>query len=335
MSAPVTIKVDPKPDHRRLDLYLARQGLGFSRSVLQRMIRQGWISIRETPDSAPKIITSIGFRLSGGEEIILQHQTPPNVEQPRAAAPTVLYEDSGLLAVNKPAGLLVHPTSSLAFDLPHQTAQNLDLFKRPSVLGWLRKKYPDTMTVPRNGMVHRLDAGTSGILLIAKTAPAYWHLHKLFAKRQIEKLYAAVVEGEPRFKEFAVDQPLLKSYHNKRVSMKAGGAGGKEAQTLVKVIKTYGWASLLEVRPITGRTHQIRLHLTSIGHPVLGDPIYGIRRKKEEKSLPVFSRLMLHARQLRLAWPPGTGETLTVKAPLPADFKAEYKRYLKESPPLF
>ncbi|MBI4669334.1 MAG: RluA family pseudouridine synthase [Elusimicrobia bacterium] len=329
---PLLVENNPSP--HRLDAYLAakKPGAGFSRSVIQKMIRRGWVSLSDQA-GRNQMITDPAFHLKGGETIEI---VVPSSKEAAGRELRILFENEHLLALDKPAGLIVHPTSSLAFDLEIEAAKGLGVFNRPSVLAWLLGRYPGLKNVPRNGIIHRLDAATSGVLLVAKTIRSYWGLTKLFSKRMIEKTYLCLVAGECLEKNFAVDTPLFKRFLKNRVRVEIGRDKGKAARTEIEVIKTYDQAraSLLKVRPVTGRTHQIRLHLASIGRPVLGDPIYGGGQEK-------FSRLMLHAWKIKFIYPPRSAgassvpslsdgapgsQELIIKAPLPKDFIDECRK---------
>ncbi|MBM3257132.1 MAG: RluA family pseudouridine synthase [Candidatus Liptonbacteria bacterium] len=223
--------------------------------------------------------------------------------------PEIIYEDENLVAVNKPAGLLVHKIKNSKFD-------NKEL----TLADWLTQKYPSVKTVgddPENrpGIVHRLDRDTSGVMVAAKTQASFEYLKSLFATRVIKKTYLAWVRGEPRERKGVIQKPIgvlnestRRSVHSTRMQ--------KEAITRYSVRNTINKEgeqfSLLELRPETGRTHQIRVHCASIGHSVVGDVLYG-------KKLPFQSRLMLHA--LVLEFPlMGSGSVLRLEAEPPEEF---------------
>ena len=226
--------------------------------------------------------------------------------------PQIVYEDNELAVLNKPAGLLTHP-------------KNLN-DQSPSVTGWLIKRYPQLKTVGsdplRPGIVHRLDKETSGLMVIAKTQEAFEYLKKLFQERKIQKTYLALVYGKPKNKAGKITTSLGKLGARQTVRIH----GKKElkekiAITEYRVLKNYSLAaadySLLEVRPHTGRTHQIRVHLNSLGHPVIGDPIYGGRRAA---SPPGLNRLFLHAQKLSFVSP--SGKALALETDLPPELRS-------------
>ncbi|MCL5733346.1 MAG: RluA family pseudouridine synthase [Patescibacteria group bacterium] len=207
--------------------------------------------------------------------------------------PVVVYEDKNILAINKPAGLLVHHNN------------NSKSAGEETLADWLLKKYPEVKGVgdssERPGIVHRLDKETSGLMLVAKNQKTFDYLKNLFQSRQIKKTYLAWVSGEPKEKKGVIDKPIgLKAGTVKHTVY--GGKMIKPATTYYRVIKTEetpeGKISLLEVTPKTGRTHQIRVHLKSIGNPVLGDKLYGSKNTN-------FNRLMLHSYSLKFKNPEG------------------------------
>lgn len=233
--------------------------------------------------------------------------------------PEIIFEDENFLAINKPAGLMVHaakisPKRTKQMGVPRAE-------KEWTLVDWLVEKYPQIRKVgddpaTRPGIVHRLDKETSGIMLAAKTQPYFEYLKSLFQKHEIKKTYQAVVWGVPKKKEGTIDAPigivsgtLRRSVHSTKMK--------KEAITKYKVLRMYGMGqkevTLLEVSPLTGRTHQIRVHLASIGHPILGDRLYGPRPAREKILAP--SRLMLHA--LSIEFPNQDGSIIQLSTASP------------------
>jgi 23S rRNA pseudouridine1911/1915/1917 synthase len=218
--------------------------------------------------------------------------------------PVVIYEDKNFLIVNKPVGLLVHPTNSSS---------------EPTLVSWLLPRYPELKEVGdepglRPGIVHRLDKETSGVMIVPRNQEWFAYLKSLFAARLIKKKYIAVVFGKPSSDKGTIEIPIGIKAGTIRRSVRSSKMA-KSAKTTYKVIKSFDskepWGnqkySVLEVFPETGRTHQIRVHLASIGHAVLGDPLYGPRRKPEW-----VNRLMLHAESLEFADLSGSAQQFSI-----------------------
>jgi 23S rRNA pseudouridine1911/1915/1917 synthase len=230
------------------------------------------------------------------------------------SGPSILYEDDDILAVNKPAGLLTHGDGRSS---------------APTLTDWLVRERPslasvgepmqlaDGRTLARPGIVHRLDAETSGVIVVAKTPAAHAYLKRLFAAREVEKTYDAFLVGVPRERSGEIALEIGRSRSDFRRFAAGPRARGKtrEALTEYRVRETGGGFSLVEVRPKTGRTHQIRVHFASIGHPVVCDRRYAPKRP----SALGLTRLALHARSLSLEAP--SGARLLIEAPPPEDFE--------------
>ncbi len=222
--------------------------------------------------------------------------------------PEIIYEDKNFIGISKPAGLLVHPTHSLAMCGIHSI--NEKMRSEPTLAGWLVRKYPEIKKVgddpeTRPGIVHRLDRETSGVMIVPRNQEYFEYFKNLFKTRQIKKTYLALVSGEPKIKKGIIDKPIgIKNGSVKRSvyseKMK------KNAVTRYEVKKTFIHGglpySLLEVYPETGRTHQIRVHLASIGHPIVGDKLYG---GKKQANSP--GNLMLHAYSIEFSLPACAG----------------------------
>ena len=216
----------------------------------------------------------------------------------------IVYEDNNILVINKPSGLITHP-------------KNAD-DKQESVTGWLVEKYPEIKTVGedplRPGLVHRLDKDTSGLLVIAKTQDSFVYLKNIFQDRKIKKSYLALVNGKPKEPKGTIDAPMGR-IGMKRTTQVRGNKklkDKKEAVTEYSTLKNFNNFTLLEVSPHTGRTHQIRVHLKSIGTPVAGDPLYGHKNPNGPKQP---ERLFLHAYKLQFVSPDGNALTLEVDLP--------------------
>ncbi len=228
--------------------------------------------------------------------------------------PQIVYEDKNLLAIDKPFGLITHP-------------KNRD-DKSESVVSWLVSKYPEIENIgepfiasgtpmPRAGVVHRLDRDTSGLLLVAKTTEAFVFLKNLFQTRKIQKHYQALVSGHLKNPSGIIDSPLGRIGLKRTTKIQGKKLiDQKEAVTEYRTLKKFEKFTLLEVLPKTGRTHQIRVHLNSIGHPVCGDMIYGFKKADKPEGL---TRLFLHAYKLEFATP--DGKALTLETDLPQDLQ--------------
>jgi len=279
----------------RLDALLARIYPDLSRSAVQRLIEQGDVSVDGRTVRA-------SFRPSAGQHVAIR--IPPPTEArlvPRALDLAIVYEDADVLVVDKPAGLVVHPAPGHSDD---------------TLANALRARYPDLQIGGelRPGIVHRLDKDTSGLLVVAKNDRAMASLVEQMARKAVLKEYVALVHGTPRVAEGVIDAPIARNPRDRK--RMAVVAGGREARTHFRVLERFPGYSLVEARLETGRTHQIRVHFASLGHPLVGDSVYG--RGKESLGI---TRQFLHARRLAFALP-STGATTTFESPLPADLQA-------------
>ncbi|HEX3753812.1 MAG TPA: RluA family pseudouridine synthase [Rhizomicrobium sp.] len=301
----------------RLDRFLAVTLSDFTRSRLQQLLAQGAVSV------ADRTIKDADHRVKPGEVYLVA--VPATV----SAAPrgqdiplTVIYEDKDLIVIDKPAGLVVHPAAGN----PDGTLVN-------ALIAHCGGELIGIGGEARPGIVHRLDKDTSGLLVAAKTERAMASLAKQFARRTIERAYHAVVWGAPREREGVIEGAIGRSpFDRKRMAVLRGS--GKPARTRYRIVELFGpairpFASLIECRLETGRTHQIRVHLTHLGHPLVGDPQYGRARPppraKDEAEQTAFtaatgfSRQALHAIVLGFQHP-GLHKTLRFESPWPADF---------------
>ena len=303
----------------RLDRYLAGRLADRSRSLVLAWIRDGRVRVDGEPER------KAARRLRGGERIDVEPAEPaPLRAEPEAIDLRILHEDEHLAVIDKPAGISVHagagqPSGTLVNALLHH-------------LGALAAAGGAT----RPGIVHRLDRHTTGAMVVAKSDRALRRLQEQFQRRSVDKLYWAAVEGRfpadphdsPKLLRHGravkrdghwwlrVDAPIRRDKRN-RVKM-AAAAGGREAVSDVRGLRSGTRAALVEVRIHTGRTHQVRVHLAGAGHPVVGDALYGARRDTGGVAPP--GRYLLHARSLRFDHPE-SGERLRFEAPLPADFE--------------
>ncbi len=285
----------------RLDKGLAESLPELSRAQLQRLIREGYVSLGGRAVKASQ-------RLEGGEQVVV---LLPELEETGLVAEPIpldiLYEDSDLLVVNKPAGMVVHPAAG------HETGTlvNAVLAHCPELPGVGGERRP--------GVVHRLDKDTSGLILVAKNDQALWYLQRQFKKREVGKVYLALVDGRLSQKEALIDAPIGRDPRNRKkmaVIPPGSSASARPAQTDVAIVEFYGDYTLLECRPLTGRTHQIRVHLAFAGYPIVGDLVYGRRKQR----LPL-NRQFLHAAELSFRRPSDERQ-LTLRASLPADLQA-------------
>lgn len=338
---PASLSVDPESAGMRLDQFLAARLPEVSRVRVQQLIEQQKITVNQRHARA-------SLRLKGGEQIaVLGAVALPPLKAIAEDIPLdVIYEDDDLAVVNKPAGMIVHAGAGSTEDTRNRgTLVNALLFhfrKLSSVGGELRP-----------GIVHRLDKETSGLILVAKNDSAHRTLAKQFASRQVHKQYVALVHNWPAADAGAINTPVARDPRN-RVRMTTRDPEGRIALTHYKIIERivspHGRFALLEVRIETGRTHQIRVHLASIGHPVVGDTLYGAPPALSERTLErerrgtpaslrgtpsadsatlVLGRNFLHSSFLELQHP-RTGRPLSFAAPLPAELR-DFLRRLRPS----
>jgi 23S rRNA pseudouridine1911/1915/1917 synthase len=288
--------VEPAGEGWRLDTYLAGHLPGVSRSRVQDLARQGLVRRNGGP-AKPSARLVAGDRLEVGlPEPQLVDLVPEDLPVP------ICYEDADLVVVNKPRGMVVHPAPG------HRGGTLVN-----ALLSRLQLTEPVGDRL-RPGVVHRLDKDTTGLLVVAKNTRSLHRLAGQLAQRSISRVYLALVHGGVREGRGVVDAPLGR--HPVRRQLRAVVADGRPARTYWEVRERLGAYTLLECRLDTGRTHQIRVHLAHLGHPVVGDPLYGPRRAPA--GAPV---LCLHACRLTFRHP-GSGEEMTFTAPLPADFAA-------------
>jgi 23S rRNA pseudouridine1911/1915/1917 synthase len=278
----------------RLDVAVARAA-GLTRSQASRLIDDG--AVRVSGKARPR-----SYKVQVGERLEIDLPAAPLPPGPEDIAVPVVYEDDHLLVVAKPAGLVVHPAPGH----PSGTLVNALLSRAGRLPG----------EAARPGIVHRLDAGTSGLMIVALDDAAYEALRKAMSAHEIERTYLALVEGAPPAKG-EIDAPLGRSpRHRKKIAVVAGG---REARTSYRRVGSFPEASLLEVTPHTGRTHQIRVHLAAAKHPVIGDTVYGRDRKLAARL--GLTRPFLHSARLAFDHPI-TAVRVELEEPLPADLAA-------------
>jgi 23S rRNA pseudouridine1911/1915/1917 synthase len=302
-----TIEVQLGPAHAgwRLDRALADAVPTLSRERLKALIRSGALDRCGTAvrDPAAKVRGDEAFRL-----VVPEPERPHN--QPQDIPLNIVFEDEHLLVVDKPAGLVVHPA-----------AGNLDGTLVNALLHHSGDSLSGIGGVARPGIVHRIDKDTSGLLVVAKTDVAHEGLAKQFAAHSIDRKYLAIVSGIPRTSEGTVDAPLARSAANRKKIAIVRGNRGKRAVTHWKRKGVLKDAALVECSLETGRTHQVRVHMASIGHPLLGDPVYGSGKSHREllKRLE-FHRQALHAAGLGFTHPV-TKHRLSFSSGMPADMQ--------------
>jgi 23S rRNA pseudouridine1911/1915/1917 synthase len=315
-------EVDPDYAGERLDRWLAHQNDDMSRSRIQQLIEQGHVTL-----DGERVPASTA--LKAGQVAVLRIPAPVSVALAAQNIPLeIVFEDKHLIVVNKPAGLVVHPAAGN----PDNTLVNALLAHcGDSLLGIGGELRP--------GIVHRLDKDTSGLLVAAKSGEAHAHLAEQFAEHSIARAYDALVWGTPRPAAGIVQGQIGRSVSN-RQKMAVKKTGGKYAETHYKTLHTYGGAAAwVECVLKTGRTHQIRVHMTSLGHPLIGDQIYATVRAKFIKELDDdtaafvrgFGRQALHARLLGFEHPI-TGKTLRFEKAPPEDFQMLAKALRKATP---
>ncbi len=295
--------VDEERSEQRLDQAIADL-TGASRSQVGRWIRDGRVRVEETE------ITRPARKVHMGERLELSRPEPEvwNVE-PEAIPLDVVFEDAHLIVVDKAAGMVVHPAPG---------------HRRGTLVNALLHHCTDLAGIGgalRPGIVHRLDQGTTGILVVAKDDATHQGLAAQFEDHSIDRLYMAIVRGSPKATQGRVDRPIGRHPSDrKRMSVRA--RSGRAAITNWEVVERFAVSNhaLVAVRPETGRTHQIRVHLASIGLPLAGDRVYGRARAGKSGGLPALDRPALHAARLGFTHP-ATGERLAFESPLPEDLE--------------
>jgi 23S rRNA pseudouridine1911/1915/1917 synthase len=300
----LTFKVDDTSVDSRLDTYLASQIQTWSRARLQRLIENEDVVVNGRSAKS-------SYRLRKGDEVEVELvASPVEIFAPENIPVDIVHEDDALIIVNKPAGLVVHPAAGIHSG----TLAN--------ALAFHFQNLPVSTDSIRPGIVHRLDRDTSGLLVVAKTEAALENLSEQFRDRTVFKSYIALVHGRVDNSSGRIDQPLARDPANR--TRMAVVRGGRSALTLYKVRKHYHRFTLLDVELKTGRTHQIRVHLTWLHHPVVGDETYGggrdnnIQDARLRSMVRNLGRHFLHAERLVINHPI-TGERLQFEAPLPTD----------------
>jgi 23S rRNA pseudouridine1911/1915/1917 synthase len=301
--------VEEQDAGKRLDQFLCEHFEGLSRARIQLAIQQGKVRVNGAAAKA-------SCRLRVGDALLAEPVAPPALKaSPEAIPLEILYEDESVVAVNKPAGMVVHAGAGV---------------REGTLVNALLHRYAGALSSgsadERPGIVHRLDRFTSGVILVARTDQAHQHLAAQFSGRTVEKTYYALVHGTMGAAHGVVDRPIrrdpvqrarMQAVRNPEGAERAGGRAGRSAVTEWSLHQEYAGFSLLEVRIHTGRTHQIRVHLASIGHPVVGDRLYGAPVQPE--GIPRPERYFLHAGRIAFMHPL-RGDRVELSAPLSPDF---------------
>lgn len=271
----------------RLDTALQKRFPNLSRSLIQKLIKGGYVTISGKKATKAGVLVDESQKIELQTAVLYQDNTDIQLD--------ILYEDENCVAVNKPVGVLTH--SKGAFN------------PEPTVASWLRqiKAYDFPADAERGGIVHRLDRATSGVIICAKNKNTLGFLQKQFQQRKTKKLYIARLYGTPNPPHAILDLPIERN--PKKPQTFRVGSNGKPSQTEYRVIRKLSEQSIVELRPITGRTHQLRVHLQYIKHPIIGDTLYGGKEAE---------RLYLHAKQLEITIPGGIRKVFT--APEPKNF---------------
>jgi 23S rRNA pseudouridine1911/1915/1917 synthase len=267
----------------RLDHWLAQQYPDISRSFLQKLCSSDEVLVNGKAEKS-------GFKLKPEDKVEVLYDMASIAKIDDINLP-IIYQDKDVVVINKPSGVISHSRGKY--------------WNEPSVASFIRQLTGQQGERP--GIVHRLDRATSGVMICARNQAAMSWLQAQFAQRKVQKTYAALVDGAPVPLEAIIDMPIERN--PKAPSSFKVGANGKPAQTTYKTLSVVGNVALVELKPHTGRTHQLRVHMKQLGHPILGDKLYGG---------PVANRLMLHAKSLELVTP--DKQQVTFEAPLPPEF---------------
>ncbi len=292
---------------QRFDAFIASKLTELSRSRISRLIKDGYIKINDEVCRKPAV------KLKGCEIIFAEVPPLPGCPlEPIDLNLKILFEDEFLAVIDKPPNLVVHPASGV-----------ID----PTLVHGLLYQFPEMCNFDKHnrpGIVHRLDKDTSGCIMVAKSEEARIKLSHLFSEHNLKKEYFALVKGILNKQKICIDEPIARNIHN-RTKMCVDEKNGRPSKSYVTLNKTFGKiASAVDVRIVTGRTHQIRVHLTHIGYPVLGDTTYGNATKELSEKLWV-SRQMLHAHRITFVHP-FTNEECSVESPFPEDMRIVMER---------
>lgn len=288
--------VEVKDNGLRLDKFINKYEENLSRMAIQRLINEDNITVNGKVEKQ-------SYRVQENDKILVKIDEPKNIELKAQKIPIdILYEDNDIIVVNKPKGLVVHP----AIGNPDNTLVNAIMEICKDTLSGIGGEI-------RPGIVHRLDKDTSGVIIIAKNDLAHINISNQIKNRQTKKIYMAIVRGVIKENEATINMPIARSTKDRKKM--AVSKKGKEAVTHFKVIKRYNGYTLIEVKIDTGRTHQIRVHMSEIGYPIVGDYIYS----NGKNPFGVVGQ-MLHAQKISFVHPT-TNKNMEIEAPLPKYFK--------------
>jgi 23S rRNA pseudouridine1911/1915/1917 synthase len=296
MVQPLLLTVDTTG--ARLDLFVVQKLPELSRSFIQKLVEDGHVTVNGKPARS-------SLRLKNGDAVSVVIAGPePTTHKAENIAIDIIYEDADLMVVNKPAGMTTHPAPGN----PTHTLVNAVLSHLPNL--------PEGDNAARPGIVHRLDKDTSGLIIIAKTRSALANLSDQFKSREVKKTYTALLKGGMTPKNGIIDAPIGRDRaHRQKMAV---CDTGRPARTAYTVMKYYEGYTLVEARPETGRTHQIRLHFACMGHAIVGDATYGSKSE-------IIGRQALHASRLNFKLP-STGKMVEFTAPLPPDMQGAIDR---------
>jgi 23S rRNA pseudouridine1911/1915/1917 synthase len=305
------LMIGPEEAPERLDRVLAKHVSELSRSRLKALVLDGQVAINGAPALDPSL------KVRAGDRVAVTIPPPePAAPQAEDISLDIVYEDDALIVIDKPAGLVVHPGAGHA----KGTLVN-------ALIAHCGASLSGIGGVARPGIVHRIDKDTSGLLVVAKTDVAHEGLAKQFAAHSIERRYLAIVSGVPKASHGTIDAPLARSAANRKKIAIVEDGRGKRAVTHWRRISALRDAALVECRLETGRTHQVRVHLASLGHPLVGDPVYGRSGKTHGKLLKElqFHRQALHAAELGFTHPL-TKHKLSFASAMPPDMQELFER---------
>ncbi len=306
MDKQYSIVVPKEAAGKRIDVFLAENISELTRSQIKKLIKNGFVIVEGR-------VVRPSYLVKSSEQINIFIPPPETPELiPEEVTFELLYEDKDLAVINKPPGVVVHPGAG---------------HTRGTLVHGLLAVLKDLSGIGgelRPGIVHRLDKDTSGVLVIAKNDYAHLELSKQFKNRKVKKIYLALIHGIPKSSQGKIEFPIGRHPINRK-KMSIHAKKTREAVTLWKVIRVFKNVAFIEASPLTGRTHQIRVHFSAIGHPIVGDPLYGGCKPYGPKA----KRQMLHAYRLGI-FHPRTGKYLQFEAPLPEDFKNMLKKLEKD-----